>query len=52
MTKTLCWGDDDDTQCHWQKSWNRLYRKACDFARYHGMLGEFLTILENMEEEE
>ena len=52
MTKTLCWGDNEDTQCHWQKSWNRLYRKACDFARYHGMLGEFLTILENEEEEE
>jgi len=52
MTKTLCWGDDEDTQCYWNKSWKRLYRNVCDFAREKGMLGELLDFLENEEEEE
>lgn len=50
--KPICWDDNDNNMCFWQQSWNKLYRKACDFARYHGMLGEFLTILELEEEEE
>ena len=52
MTKILCWGDDKDILCYWQKSWTRLYRNACDFAREKGMLGEFLDFLEIQESEE
>ena len=52
MTKTLCWGDDDDTQCYWAKNWTRLYRNVCDFAREKGMLGELLDFLQYQEEEE
>ena len=52
MSKTLCWGDDDDNQCYWQKSWSRLYRNVCDFAREKGILSELLDFLENEDGEE
>lgn len=50
--KPICWNDDGDNMCFWQKSWKQLYRNVCDFAREHGMLGELLDYLEIQEEEE
>ena len=52
MTKPLCWGDDEDTQCYWAKSWTRLYRNVCDFAQEKGILSELLDFLEIQESEE
>ena len=30
MSKTLCWGDDDDDKCNWNKAWTELYYKCME----------------------
>jgi len=50
--KAICWDDNDDNICFWQKSWIQLYRNVCDFAIEQDILSELLDYLELQEEEE
>ena len=52
MSKPICWVEDDDDKCYWQREWQRLYYIACDMTKSNDELRAFLELLHPSEEEE
>jgi len=52
MSEVICWVNDGEKECHWQKAWKHLYRIACDMAKSNNELEELLNRLHPEDEEE
>jgi hypothetical protein len=51
-SETICWSNEGEKECFWQREWKRLYHIACGMTKSSEELQELLDKLDKGREEE
>ena len=44
-SETICWVNEGEKECYWQRAWQKLYKIACNMAKDNNELKELLNKL-------